>query len=78
MKLSTESGRLAVSLTHVPGRGSGTFEFKTGSHAELDVACSLNFPEKMSTQKNHKISTKKFVFFVLHFLNSSFIHDIHK
>lgn len=38
MKLRTESGRLAVSLTHVPGRGSGTFEFKTGSQAEFDVA----------------------------------------
>lgn len=43
MKFRTESGRLAVSLTHVPGRGSGTFEFNTGSQAEFDVACSLNF-----------------------------------
>lgn len=59
MKFKTESGKLAVSLTHVPGRGSGTFEFKTGSHAEFDDACSLNFPAKKRTQKNHKISTSE-------------------
>lgn len=44
MKFRTVSGKLAVSLTQVPGRGSGTLEFSTGSHAEFDDACSLNFP----------------------------------
>lgn len=46
MKLRTVSGRLEVSLTHTPGRGSGIFDGRTGSHAEFDEACSLNFPEK--------------------------------
>lgn len=46
MKLRTTSGRLDVSLTHVPGRGSGTFELSTESQAEVDDACSLNFPIK--------------------------------
>ena len=55
MKLSTVSGKLAVSLTQVPGRGSGTFEFSTGNHAELDVACSLNFPA-INEQNNDVIS----------------------
>lgn len=44
MKFKTESGRPEVSLTHVPGLGSGTFEFNTGSQAEFEVACSLNLP----------------------------------
>ncbi len=44
MKLSTVSGRLDVSSTQVPGLGSGIFELSTGSHAEFEVACSLNFP----------------------------------
>jgi hypothetical protein len=44
MKFKTVSGKLAVSSTQVPGRGSGTFEFNTGSQAELDDACSLNLP----------------------------------
>lgn len=46
MKFSTVSGRDAVSFTHVPGRGSGTLLLMTGSQAELEVACSLNFPSK--------------------------------
>lgn len=46
MKLRTVSGRLEVSLTHTPGRGSGIFDGKTGSQAEFDEACSLNFPLK--------------------------------
>lgn len=44
MKFRTVSGRLEVSLTHTPGRGSGIFDGKTGNHAEFDDACSLNFP----------------------------------
>lgn len=44
MKFSTVSGKFDVSSTHVPGRGSGTFDFNTGSQAEFEVACSLNFP----------------------------------
>lgn len=47
MKLSTVSGRFEVSLTQVPGRGSGTREFSTGSHAEFDEDCSLNLPVKI-------------------------------
>lgn len=54
MKLSTVSGRLAVSLTQVPGLGSGTFEFNTGNQAELDVACSLNFPKINYNKKKSK------------------------
>ena len=46
MKFSTVSGKEDVSLTQVPGLGSGTLLLITGSHAELDVACSLNFPSK--------------------------------
>lgn len=46
IKLSTVSGKDEVSLTQVPGRGSGTLLLMTGSQAELDVACSLNFPSK--------------------------------
>lgn len=37
-----------MSLTHSPGLGSGTLEESTGSQAELEVACSLNFPLKAS------------------------------
>lgn len=44
MKFNTESGSAAVSLIHVPGRGSGTLEFNTGNQAELEDACSLNLP----------------------------------
>lgn len=44
MKFNTVSGKLDVSSTHVPGLGSGIFDFKTGNHAEFDVACSLNLP----------------------------------
>lgn len=44
IKLSTVSGKLDVSSTHVPGLGSGIFDFKTGNQAEVDDACSLNFP----------------------------------
>lgn len=51
MKLSTKSGRAVVSSTHVPGRGSGTLEFKTGSQAELEVACSLNLPVMEEDEK---------------------------
>lgn len=48
MKFKTVSGKLDVSSTHVPGRGSGIFDFRTGNHAEFEVACSLNLPaEKM-------------------------------
>jgi len=36
MKFRTVSGRFDVSLTHVPGRGSGTREFSTGNQAEFD------------------------------------------
>lgn len=46
MKLRTVSGRLEVSLTHTPGRGSGIFDGSTGSQAEFDEACSLNLPVK--------------------------------
>lgn len=46
IKLSTLSGRVDVSLTHVPGRGSGIFELSTGNQAEFDVACSLNLPKR--------------------------------
>lgn len=46
MKFSTVSGRFDVSLTHVPGRGSGTRELSTGSHAEFDEDCSLNLPAR--------------------------------
>lgn len=44
MKFNTVSGKLDVSSTHVPGRGSGIFDLSTGNHAEFDVACSLNLP----------------------------------
>lgn len=44
MKFNTVSGKLEVSSTQVPGRGSGTLDFSTGNQAEFDVACSLNFP----------------------------------
>lgn len=44
IKFKTVSGRDDVSLTQVPGLGSGTRLLMTGSHAELEVACSLNFP----------------------------------
>lgn len=44
MKFNTVSGKLDVSSTHVPGRGSGIFDLRTGNHAEFDVACSLNLP----------------------------------
>lgn len=33
-----------MSSTQVPGRGSGTLDLRTGNQAELEVACSLNFP----------------------------------
>lgn len=42
MKLRTESGRVSVSLTQVPGLGSGTLLERTGSQAEEEEACSLN------------------------------------
>lgn len=51
MKFSTVSGKLDVSSTHVPGRGSGIFDFSTGNHAEFDVACSLNFPAHRRKRK---------------------------
>ena len=57
MKFKTVSGKLAVSFTQVPGRGSGTFEFKTGNHAEFDEACSLNFPAKNKLKRNF-VNTK--------------------
>lgn len=44
MKFNTVSGRLDVSSTQVPGLGSGILDLSTGSQAEFDVACSLNFP----------------------------------
>lgn len=47
MKFNTVSGRLAVSSTHVPGRGSGILLFSTGSQAEFEVACSLNLPVRV-------------------------------
>jgi hypothetical protein len=43
---SNVPGRVCVSLTHCPGRGSGTLDDNTGSQAELDEACSLNLPKK--------------------------------
>lgn len=46
MKLRTVSGNEAVSLTQVPGLGSGTLLLITGNQAELDEACSLNLPSK--------------------------------
>lgn len=46
MKFSTVSGSEDVSLTHVPGLGSGTLLLITGNQAEDEVACSLNFPSK--------------------------------
>jgi hypothetical protein len=55
MKLSTMSGRLDVSLEQVPGRGSGTFEFRTGNQAELDDDCSLNLPENQRLIKKSGI-----------------------
>lgn len=48
MKFSTVSGKACVSFIHVPGRGSGNFDLSTGNHAEFDVACSLNLPEKIT------------------------------
>lgn len=56
MKLRTVSGRFEVSLTHVPGRGSGTREFNTGSHAEFDDDCSLNLPAKGERVRGRKYS----------------------
>lgn len=44
MKFKTVSGKVSVSFTQVPGRGSGTLLLRTGNHAELEDACSLNFP----------------------------------
>lgn len=44
MKFNTVSGNVSVSLTQVPGRGSGTLLDKTGSQADEEEACSLNFP----------------------------------
>lgn len=57
MKFNTVSGKLEVSFTHVPGRGSGIFELSTGSQAELEVACSLNFPaeEKWNNENKRKV-----------------------
>lgn len=55
MKFNTESGNVAVSLWHVPGRGSGTFEFSTGSQALFELACSLNLPAK----KRHRVRMKE-------------------
>lgn len=52
MKFNTVSGKLDVSSTHVPGRGSGTFDLSTGNQAELEVACSLNFPIYEDDAKN--------------------------
>lgn len=46
IKLSTVSGKDEVSLTQVPGLGSGTLLLMTGNQAELEDACSLNFPSK--------------------------------
>jgi len=46
MKFRTVSGRVSVSLTQVPGLGSGTLLLMTGSQADEEVACSLNFPSK--------------------------------
>lgn len=54
MKLRTVSGRFEVSLTHVPGRGSGTREFNTGSHAEFDEDCSLNLPAKRDRESERE------------------------
>lgn len=59
MKLRTVSGKVSVSSTQVPGLGSGTRLDKTGSHAEEDVACSLNFPLNeawMSLRENEQIA----------------------
>lgn len=53
MKFRTVSGRFEVSLTHVPGRGSGTREFSTGSQAELEEDCSLNLPAREQTKHKH-------------------------
>lgn len=53
------SGNEDVSLTQVPGRGSGTLLVITGSQAELDDACSLNFPSNafwMSPMVNVQIA----------------------
>lgn len=58
MKLRTVSGRFEVSLTHVPGRGSGTREFNTGNHAEFDDDCSLNLPAKRGDSEREKILYK--------------------
>lgn len=44
MKFNTVSGKFDVSSTQIPGRGSGILDFRTGSQAEFEVACSLNFP----------------------------------
>jgi hypothetical protein len=59
MKLRTVSGRVSVSLTQVPGRGSGTRLDRTGSQADDDEACSLNLPLKadwMSVRVNEQIA----------------------
>lgn len=48
MKCNTVSGKVSVSFTQVPGLGSGTLLDKTGSQADEEVACSLNFPLKTS------------------------------
>lgn len=59
MKLSTVSGKVSVSLTQVPGLGSGTRLDKTGNQADDDVACSLNFPLKaawMSLRVNEQMA----------------------
>lgn len=50
MKFKTTSGKFDVSSTQVPGRGSGIFDFKTGSQAEFEVACSLNLPANFRMQ----------------------------
>lgn len=59
MKLRTVSGKVSVSLTQVPGLGSGTLLVKTGNHAEEDDACSLNLPLKaawMSDMENEQMA----------------------
>ena len=59
MKFKTVSGKLDVSLTQVPGRGSGTREFKTGNHAELELDCSLNLPVEKETKRRTQTKCNK-------------------
>lgn len=48
IKFNVKSGRVLESLTHWPGRGSGTLALCTGNQLELIALCSLKLPSNVS------------------------------